>query len=308
MLSIPACAIKVAGQLLLCYRSSYITPSFLPEPHDDGFYSGDGVGSWSEDKYALVGLYDQLFSEGMKNKWDSRVYIDLYSGPGLVKVRETNRFLWGSPMLALGVKHPFDKYIFCEKNPESLSALKKRVKAHFPSADVEFVAGDCDDEIDSICRLIPKASAANRVLAFCFVDPYDLSIKFSTVSKLAKHFMDFLFLLALNMDANRNQAYYLKRSNTKIDEFLGDIDWRARWKVAAETTTFPRFLAEVYAERMESLKYLPVKFETMKQVRSGVKNLPLYHLALFSRHKLAYKYWGQVLRYSTPQLPINWID
>jgi len=39
----------------------------------------------------------------------------------------------------------------------------------------------------------------------------------------------------------------------------------------------------------------------MKQVRSDEKNLPLYYVALFSRHNLAYQYWQDVLKYSTDQ-------
>lgn len=279
--------------------------STLPDPQDDGLYAGVEIGSWSEDKYALVGLYDRLFSSGMKNKWESRVYIDLYSGPGLRKVRDRSKFLWGSPILALGLKDPFDKYIFCEENPEAMSALQRRVKTHFPNANVEFVLGNCNEKIEAVCALIPKA---NRVLSFCFVDPYDLSIKFSTVQRIAHFRVDFLFLLALHMDANRNQAYYMSRKVTKIDDLLGNIDWRTRWKALPEPKKFPRFLAELYAERMQSLGYLPVGFELMKQVRSDVRNLPLYHLAFFSRHKLAFKYWREVLKYSTPQLPLNLED
>ena len=39
----------------------------------------------------------------------------------------------------------------------------------------------------------------------------------------------------------------------------------------------------------------------MKLVRSDDKNLPLYYLALFSRHDTAYKFWKDVLKYSTDQ-------
>jgi len=53
---------------------------------------------------------------------------------------------------------------------------------------------------------------------------------------------------------------------------------------------------------------LPVGFDNMKQVRSDVKNLPLYHLALFSRHTLAFEYWNEVLKYSTPQLRLDLRD
>jgi three-Cys-motif partner protein len=274
---------------------------------DDGLFFGE-VGSWAEDKHRLVGLYDSLFSTGMKNKWDSRVYIDLYAGPGLLKIRDTNKFIWGSPILALGVQDPFDKYIFCENDSDALNALNKRVAAHFPSANVEFVPGSCDKQVDRISHLIPKAARTHHVLSFCFVDPFDLSIQFSTIKRIAEHFVDFLFLLALHMDANRNLATYLDTKNRKIDDFLEMPDWRERWMRLQEPKNFPRFLAEMYAEQMQTLGYLPVEFDKMKQVRSDVKNLPLYHLALFSRHALAFEYWDDVLKYSTPQLRLDLRD
>ena len=267
---------------------------------DDGLYHEE-VGSWVEDKHRLVALYDELFSTGMKYKWDARVYIDLYSGSGLVRVRDTHRFLWGSPLLALMVKDPFDKHIFCESNAESMDALKKRAQRLFPSADVSFILGDCNEMVEEICSYIPKASKSHRVLSFCFADPYDLSIRFSTVRKIADYYVDFLFLLALHMDANRNVANYTDPQNRKIDEFLGLSDWRDRWTNHSGKLSFPQFLAEAYAGQMETLGYLPVPFHRMKQVRSDVKNLPLYHLALFSRSDLAYKFWDQVLKYSTAQ-------
>ena len=56
---------------------------------------------------------------------------------------------------------------------------------------------------------------------------------------------------------------------------------------------------------METLGYLAVPFHQMKLIRSDVQNLPLYRLALFSRHQLAYQYWDEVLKYSTAQMPLG---
>jgi hypothetical protein len=64
---------------------------------------------------------------------------------------------------------------------------------------------------------------------------------------------------------------------------------------------FPRFLAEEYSGQMERLGYLRQPWDRMRQVRSDEKNLPLYRLALFSRHRLAYQYWDEVLKYSSDQ-------
>ncbi len=270
-------------------------------PEDDGLPCSD-VGAWAEDKYTLLALYDKLFSTGMKKKWNTRVYLDLYSGPGLARVRGTNRILVGSPLLALGVPDPFDKYIFCESDPGRLSALQQRVRRLFPGANVNFVLGDCNEKIDEICANIPPYSREHGVLSFCFVDPYGISINFSTVRKLSSYLLDFLFLLAVQMDANRNLDHYLDQDNHRIDEFLDLPDWRERWKIAeGQGTSFPRYLAEEYSGQMEKLRYLPVPWHKMKQVRSDEKNLPLYRLALFSRHPLAYQFWDEVLRYSSDQ-------
>lgn len=179
------------------------------DAHDDGLYYEDGVGAWVEDKYRLVSLYETLFSTGMKRKWEKRVYIDLFSGPGMVRLRGTGRFLWSSPMLALRAKDPFDKYIFCESNKAALDALRRRVDKLYPQTDVCYVLGDCNEKVEEICSKIPTPSSDSKVLSFCFVDPYDLSVKFSTIKTIANRFVDFLTLLALGMDANRNLQHYL---------------------------------------------------------------------------------------------------
>ena len=254
---------------------------------------------WALDKYRLVSLYSRLFSTGMKRKWPIRAYIDLYAGSGFSQIEETNQLYWGSPLLALGVPDPFDNYVLCERDSASLQALRERVTRFFPKADVRFVAGDCDERIEEIAAHIPSEYG---VLLFCFADPFDLSIKFSSVERLASRRVDFLFVLALHMDANRNVSHYASPDNRKIDEFLNLSDWRKRWQEAeARGVEFPRFLAELFSNRMEGIGYLPVPFHKMKQVRSDVKNLPLYHLALFSRHQRALDFWDQVLKYSTDQ-------
>jgi hypothetical protein len=53
---------------------------------------------------------------------------------------------------------------------------------------------------------------------------------------------------------------------------------------------------------MEETGYLPSGIQDTRHVRSTDKNLPLYHLAFFSRHELAVKLWREVMRYSKDQL------
>lgn len=269
---------------------------------DDGLFIPE-VGIWAEDKYRLIGMYAALFSTGMKRKWEQRVYVDLYAGAGYARVRETQRIVLGSPLIALTVNDAFDRNIFCEADGESIGALRIRSSKLAPAADVSYIQGDCNSELESIIAATPKGSHSKTVLTLCVVDPFDFGIKFETLRRLSSSFyVDFLVLLAIGMDANRNYEHYVDGNSTKIDEALGNEEWRSRWKsLGARRKEFSQFLATEFSTSMESLGYLHQEPHQMKLVRSNDKNLPLYYLTLFSKHELAYKFWEEVLKYSTDQ-------
>ncbi|MGB8031173.1 MAG: three-Cys-motif partner protein TcmP [Terracidiphilus sp.] len=211
---------------------------------DDGLVCGE-VGKWADTKYRLISLYDQLFSTGMKNKWEQRVYIDLYAGGGHGQIRGTDIRIKGSPILALDLPCPFDKYIFCDANESLLAALRIRAERIAPKAHVTYVLGNCDHEIEQICGAIPRASKTNRVLSMCLVDPFDFGIKFETIRRLSSGLVDFLVLLAVGMDAGRNYDHYVEGNNPKISEALGEycvarkmegLSWRQK-----EISRIPRY-------------------------------------------------------------------
>jgi three-Cys-motif partner protein len=267
---------------------------------DDGLFMDD-LGAWCEDKYRLVGLYVRLFATGMKFKWEERIYIDLYAGAGIGRIRNTGKLVMQSPLIALHASDPFDLYIFCESDGSKLEALENRVRRIVPARKVEYIAGDSNAAADRICSLIPRASPGHKVLSLCFVDPWDIGIKFSTIRQLSARFVDFLVLLAVYMDAQRARDQYLKPGNRKVDEFLGLSSWRELWERQERTVKFPDFLARLYSQQMTTLGYIDQPLHRMKKVRNEEKNSPLYRLALFSRNKRAYDFWDQVLKYSTDQ-------
>jgi three-Cys-motif partner protein len=267
----------------------------------------DEVGAWTETKHTLVSLYAKLFSTGMKDKWGKRTYVELYAGSGHSKIRGTSKFIAGSPLHGLVLEHPFDKYVFCEEVLAKLNALRIRARRVAPNTKVAYVEGDCNDRVSNILAEIPVGSKADTSLSLCFVDPYGIGIKFETLRTLSARLMDFLVLLAVYMDANRNYERYVSEDATKVDEFLGSTSWRDRWKIAqANAVGFPQFLAGEFASSMETLGYLPTPLHRMKRVRSDEKNLPLYYLALFSRSDRAHKLWDEVLKYGSDQTEFPW--
>ncbi len=260
------------------------------------------AGPWVEEKYRLLSMYMHLFSKGMMKRWDKRVYIDLYAGPGCTRVRETSKYLMGSPLIALSVQHPFDKYIFCEENLENMSALKTRVNTNFAHLDVKFIDGDCNNKQLEIIKAIPSPSTHETVLSFCFVDPFSLNLQFATIRKFSERFVDFLVLSALDMDARRNILNYYRTSNKKVDNFPDVSNWREKWKEFMQVdNSFQRFLAMQFEEQMLKLKYKKHHRANTKHVTTRDESLPLYHLAFFSRHEKGYQFWDECLKYSTDQ-------
>lgn len=255
------------------------------------------VGPWTEDKFDLIRLYCQIFSSAMKNKW-MRVYVDLYAGSGLCRIKGRSQVLLGSPLIALSVDAPFDRYIFCESDPERFSALKSRVERDFTAHHIRLIAGNFDEHIDEICSNIPSDA-----LALCFVDPFDCDFDIGhlkTISRSARG-VDFVCLLALQMDAKRNIQHYLQ-PGSKIDRMIGNSTWRTRWNNRSNMhEDFAKFLAGEFAQSMTEVGYLETQLHQMRAVKTHDKNVPLYYLAMFARNEKAFDLWKQVLIYSSPQ-------
>lgn len=261
----------------------------------DNLYTPE-VGSWSETKYDLIFNYNSLFSTGMKNIWEKRVYIDLYSGSGKAKIRNSDKTVYTSPLLAMKVKDTFDKYIFCDIEEKNVTSLEKRIKAEDKELDYSIILGDCNEKIDEIILKIPKYSKEQKVLTFCFIDPFSLKIKFETIKKLGeKLIVDFLILQAFGMDGKRNISIYIDENNDRIDNFLGITDWRNRWKNAEKNgVNLVKFLADEFNSQMVKIDYLDQSNDNFISIKSDDKNLPLYYLAFYSKHNRGYDFWKKV--------------
>ncbi len=279
-------------------RRDYFVPAV-----DDGLLT-NAIGPWAEDKYRYVGMYAEMFSTGMKNRWPRRVYLDLFCGPGHSKLRDTGRVVLGSPMIALSLPDPFDAYVFADENPDALEALRLRVARLERRHVVTYISGDANAAVDRILETIAEKPGA-KTLSFCFLDPYKLNIHFETVRRIADgRAVDFLILLALYIDANRNVQWYVEQNNRTIDLFLGDSTWRGRWKDAKQDVSVVEFLANEYSARMAQIGYLPMALEDMIKVRTTEKRLPLYYLAFFSKHDKGLEFCREVRKYAPDQLTL----
>lgn len=267
---------------------------------DDGLYIPE-VGSWADQKYKLVGGYCEIFTTGMKNLWDNLVYIDLFAGAGYAKIKDTNKLRMSSALISMSVSNKFSKYILCEEDEKCINALKERVKKHYPDLDVTYVQGNSNENIDEIIKLLPKHSKEKTVLRFCFVDPFSLNLKFATIEKLANvGKIDFLILLALHMDANRNLFNYISDNSSKVDDFINDTTWRNPFKTGEiPIKDFIKFISDKYDKNMKALEYIePV---TKHLIRIDDLRVPLYYLAFYSKHARGNDFYQKVEKYLSAQ-------
>lgn len=276
----------------------------LIEVKQDGLFTPT-VRQWSLDKYKLVGSYCDIFTNGMKNKWDQLIYIDLFAGAGYARLRENNKIYLSSALIAMSIPTPFTKYILCEQDDKRFDALYARVKRDFSHLNCEFIKGDCNLNVEKVMKAIPSFRKGNTLLSFCFVDPYSLNLNFATIQKLGQTLMDFLILQALHMDANRNFDIYLNRKNKRIAEYLGLKNWRQLFEKDGiiYRKDFVKFLAEQYSKQMSKLGYQ--KSKHMHQIRSNEKNLPLYYLSFYSKNPRGVDFFKKIEQRIKPQLSID---
>lgn len=295
----------------MCYDPKPSKENAMPDLEgieDDGLWT-PVVKPHCERKYRLVGNYASIFSTSMKNKWDCRVYIDLFAGAGRARIEEDGKIVDGSPMLGLGVPDKFDLYILCDEDAQNIEALTKRVASRFPDAKVEFVHGDSNAAVDKIIQLMPTPNRDFTVLGFCVVDPFRMgNLKFDTIRRLSERYMDFLVLIPTYMDANRNETHYVKEDNHTVEDFLGLPGWRARWEEQKERgASFAKFMAQAFTDQMMTLAYMKPKEFDPVMVTIPQKNVPLYQLTLYSRSATGQGFWKEARKYSDPQIEMDFL-
>lgn len=264
------------------------------------------VGSWAKEKHRKVAYYCSLFSKSMKNKWDCRVYIDLFASAGKGKIRATEEIILGSPLLALNLDLGFDRHLFCESDDASMQALQARVARHFPDAECAFVQGDTNDNVQAILSAVPAFNKDFKGLSLCFVDPYKKGeLHFSTIEQIASNlYVDFLVLIPSFMDINRNLHNYTRVSDHSLDIYLGTDAWRAAWESRSRSSqSFGLFIADQFGLQMQRLGFIYEGLEDMELVRMGSdQNLPLYHLAFFSKNQRGLTFWRETVKRTNDQL------
>jgi three-Cys-motif partner protein len=191
------------------------------------------VGEWALEKHERLRRYIEI-ARGARSKYVSPTapgsyrggasYIDLFSGPGRVRLRDTGEIVDGSPLVAFKAAAsgmaPFSEVHLADIEPAFSTAAAQRIvnaggNAFAYSGTAEHTAKQV------MARLNPHG------LHLALLDPYNLGdLSFAVVSTLArlKH-VDFLMHVSVQ-DMQRNTDRYTAEDAKAFDRFAPG--WRAK--------------------------------------------------------------------------------
>jgi three-Cys-motif partner protein len=246
-------------------------------------------GIWIKDKLHYLDHYLDIFSVGMQNKWPGKLfYVDLFSGPGRCRIRETQEETDGSPLIAL--KYDFAKYFFFEADHTCFKALEARVESKAPqkTKNVELIQGDCNEKIK-------KISSASGNLGLAFIDPTGLSpFKFETMRQLATNRkIDIIINFHEGMGIRMNMHQYMEKEDSALDAFVGSSRWRGKLKQAP--ASLDQVCKAITNEYRDNLREMGYKIVDGSQVPIRTQNNALlYYLLFASKDPKGNEFWEKI--------------
>lgn len=242
------------------------------------------VKTHSANKARMVRCDLGTVSKAMARQWFEVHYLELFSGPGLLLDDVTGEEVPGSPLEALSISRPFDRYVFSDHAGACTNALRRRIDVQFgPRPDVEVLQGDANDpaHLERVCSFINP-----RALVIAYLDPAKPSLHFKTVCFLAQKFAHIDFIINLpfsgihrSLAAGGEEKPRLMLNHPNPLELLHRDEGRTAENIRAHYDA--------------QLRTLGLGHITRRCVSTASTNSPLYDIMLASRHPKAIELWNK---------------
>ncbi len=270
-------------------------PSADRSPWTDSVSKIDGLpirdsGAWIETKHKLLAYYSHLFATGMKNRWEKRLYVELFSGPGRFVIRTTGKECPGSPLTV--IEKEFTRFIFTEMNVAAAEALAQRLEPFANAACTEIWCGDC---VDAIKRMaIPV-----RSLTLAFIDSTGIAhAPFSLIKTLRqKTRCDLLINIQHGMGIKMNIHQYTPDADEQsaLTRFLGSDSWKEFPR--QNPGEFSRNVIDLYKKQLNELGFSVGRVVPIQ----NDNNTPLYQLLYASQHPKGKEFWDKAMKGVLPK-------
>lgn len=261
---------------------------------DDGLPVVD-VGEWALEKHERLKRYIDI-TRAPRSRYTvptpafpnvaGAAYIDLFSGPGRARIRETGAIIDGSPLVAFKAAQlsgvTYSDIHIGDLDESYVRAAAERTRAAGGLAHA-YVGTAEQTAKEIVARLNPRG------LHFAFLDPFNLeALTFETIRTLSRLERVDLLLHVSVQDLQRNSDRYSSAEASQFDAFAPG--WREAVDLNQSIASFRATLIAYWQSLIEQLGFTSSQVEQVV----GSKRQRLYWLAYFSRHPLGNNMWDKI--------------
>lgn len=189
----------------------------------------DLIGKWSIEKLDLLRKYLAAYLKILTNQRWCRgyEYIDAFAGTGKPKTRDEQRYIDGSPRIALSLTPAFTQYHFIEQSNWRMAKLEK-LHGEFPDHNITIYHGDCNKIIREQILLQLLYTSSKRAIAF--VDPFGMQFEWQTMEQLAETetvevVLNFPVMAIKRGILRKHPEMISETSRERLVRFWGTEDW-----------------------------------------------------------------------------------
>jgi three-Cys-motif partner protein len=246
----------------------------------DGYHARQ-VGLHSLDKAHYARYYAEIVGTAMKTAYPGPLaWVELFAGPGMLRVKDLNEFKPGSPLEAIGVRDPFDHYVFVDQDARCVRALQARVGGN---PRVSVLQGDANGAAvdDAIVAIVPR-----NALVVLYADPAALDIDFTTIRFFADRYkhLDLLLNVPVPGVYRALRAGYQGKASRVLNH-------PAPAELIGPTSGRPNVSLREWFERQ--LRRLGYEYFASEVIKLHQNNSPLYDLMLASRSERAKQFFEE---------------
>jgi three-Cys-motif partner protein len=217
-------------------------------------------GNWTEDKLSRLEkyllAYRSIFTGNIAARFFTTWYVDAFAGTGIRFAPEQSKreltlfkdvyedvesagYLDGSARIALGLKNPFDRYLFIEKSKSKDAQLRASIERDYPALlpRCEFRQGDANTALQAWC----KERNWGKERAVVFLDPYGMQVDWRTIEALAAtKAVDLWYLFPLGIGVARlltRDGAIEESWQRRLNTIFGTTAWRERFYTVRKTAS-----------------------------------------------------------------------
>jgi three-Cys-motif partner protein len=236
------------------------------------------VGRWSEEKLYYVARYVDIFTTGMKDRWPRRVYIDLFSGPGICVLDDSGQEIKGSPLVALSARYPFTAAYLNDLDRLATEALRSRL-APVRDVDITIANLDCNAAAREAGKVLPLD--ASDTLGLAVVDPTAFQISLESLAAMTRERK--IDLIITLMTGHLRRFIAEPAFEPALDPFFGSSKWRSLVDLRASGARITyRRLLDFYEDQLRSIGYTHVDDDARIL---NTRGRTIYHLVFATKNE-----------------------